>query len=326
MHHPLPYAAVWPTFGDVIDNSADSAAVVMACHSELRWNSIVNAIASLHEQTRIPDQIIVTVDHNVALAERLRSQFRDLTVVLNESGSRGASGNRNCGANAATASLIAFLDDDEVAAPDWLERLIEPFGGEAVVGTGGRSIAAWAATRPVWFPPEFAWTVGAHYRGMPTRPTVVRNVWAGSMVVRAEVFRRVGGFRADFGKVGDRSQPEDTDLCIRMAAAVPGGHWVYVPAAIIHHEVPAERGTFGFFVRRCYSEGHGKVLLRRSVSAVSAGALSDEASYLRTTVPNGARIELRQGLRSLSRIGAMVVGVTAAGLGAAVATLNAARH
>jgi hypothetical protein len=55
----------------------------------------------------------------------------------------------------------------------------------------------------------------------------------GNMAVRTDVFRQVGGFRTDFGKRGSIPQPEDTDLCIRMAEAT-GGHWMYVPEAITH--------------------------------------------------------------------------------------------
>jgi GT2 family glycosyltransferase len=39
-------------------------------------------------------------------------------------------------------------------------------------------------------------------------------------------------FRSDFGKVDARSSPEDTGLCIRIAASVAGARWVCTPDAI----------------------------------------------------------------------------------------------
>ena len=43
------------------------------------------------------------------------------------------------------------------------------------------------------------------------------------MAVSRPVFDAIGGFRDDFGKVGGRNRPEDTDLSLRVAAARPGG-------------------------------------------------------------------------------------------------------
>jgi GT2 family glycosyltransferase len=79
----------------------------------------------------------------------------------------------------------------------------------------GRVEPIWAASRPHWFPPEFDWVVGASYRGMPQAVTPVRNAWSNNMAIRRTVFLAVGGFRDNFGKTGERSRPEDTDLCLR---------------------------------------------------------------------------------------------------------------
>jgi GT2 family glycosyltransferase len=74
------------------------------------------------------------------------------------------------------------------------------------------------------------------YEGLPTVTAPVRNVWSGNMAVRTDAFRKLGGFRTYFGKCRSTSQPEDTDLCMRMAAAT-GGPWMYVPTAAVNHIV-----------------------------------------------------------------------------------------
>jgi GT2 family glycosyltransferase len=299
--------------------------VVLACHSEDRWTSIVSALHSLENQTLQPEQIIVTVDHNPVLTERVKAAFPKMLVVDNEQGIRGASSNRNVGAAASTSEITAFLDDDEVADPDWLELLIEPFASPEVVGTGGRYTPVWSTEEPFWFPDEFAWVVGAHHNGMPTETSQVRNVWAGNMAVRTADFRAVSGFRTDFGKVGERSQPEDTDLCIRMSRESKG-IWMYVPRAIIHHEVPVDRSSFRFFVERCFNEGHGKISLKTALSETELTELDDENEYMRRTVPLGAVLQLKSALHSVSRAAAMAVGVGAAGLGAGTAMIEERRR
>jgi cellulose synthase/poly-beta-1,6-N-acetylglucosamine synthase-like glycosyltransferase len=297
------------------------ACVVIPCHDSRAWDRIQRAIDSVVAQTVPVARIVLAVDHNAELSARLRAERPDVTVAENTSGSRGASGTRNAGAAACDTDLIAFLDDDETAEPDWLATLLAPFDDPSVVGTGGRYLPLWLGTRPTWFPDEMAWAVGGHHTGMPTTLAEVRNVWSGNMAVRAAAFRAIDGFRTDFGKIGARSRPEDTDLCIRLAHS-SGGHWVYVPDAVIHHDVPADRATFGFFLRRCYAEGRGKIELRDVLTLEDTGgdALASERDYLRKTIPHGIRAHLREGPAGRAQAAAIVAGVGAAGVGAVAAT------
>ena len=299
-----------------------SAAVVIACHTERRWNLLLNAMASARAQRVAPTEVIVVVDHNPALFRRLRATVETrpgITVVENEL-LPGASGARNTGAFIADAALVAFLDDDACAQADWLGNVLRPFADPTVVGTGGRVVPDWASDRPSWFPAEFDWVVGASYLGMPSGTTTVRNVWAENMAVRRDVFDAVGGFRTGFGKLGAHSRPEDTDLCIRMAAA--GGRWMYCADAVVSHYVPAERSSYSFFVRRTYHEGRGKAEMARLLPP-GAPALASERDYVRRTLPAGVARYSRRALRArsggdLGRAVSIVVGLAATVWGFAV--------
>jgi len=275
----------------VADNGSDQAdlahgngsidsrdvSVVIPCYTSKRLPSITAALASIQHQRFPPHAVILAVDNNEALARRLEQMFGWVTVVENER-LRGASATRNRGVEAVTTQYTAFLDDDEVADQDWLLELTRPLAETDVVGTGGKYNVTWPSGKPRWFPREFEWVVGGSYAGLPTLTTRVRNVWSGNMAVRTAVFRSVGGFRADFGKRGDAPQPEDTDLCIRMAAS--GGHWMYVPTATINHSIPRSRVSMGFFVRRCFAEGRGKGLMANNFD--SASVVGVERDYART--------------------------------------------
>jgi glucosyl-dolichyl phosphate glucuronosyltransferase len=288
--------------------------VAMACHSSGRWESICRALDSISAQINEPSAVIVAVDHNAELAREISRKFNGVTVVRNESGARGASATRNLAAEQAQTPVIAFLDDDEVARPTWLKELLVPFRDPSVVGTGGRYTPAWQSRRPGWFPDEFGWVVGAHYKGMPSRNAEVRNVWSGNMAVRTDAFRQVRGFRTDFGKVGLASSPEDTDFCIRAARAT-GKRWIYVPTAVIEHEVPPSRATLRFFARRCVSEGRSKVEMARLLGG--GDSLDHERAYMRRTVPLGILRNVACG--RVDRAAAMAFGIVCAawGLGAA---------
>jgi GT2 family glycosyltransferase len=304
---------------------ASDATVVLTTYNPDRWPFLVAAVESLLTERDRPGHVVISVDQNEELRERVQATWPQVTTVPNKSG-RGASGARNTGAEHAETPFIAFLDDDVRVREGWLSRLLEPFADSAVVGTGGGVVARWQAGRPDWFPEEFDWVVGASYRGMPTVRSAVRNVWAENMAVRAEAFRAVGGFRSGFGKVGDRSCPEDTDLCIRMSAHVAGAQWVYVPDAIAEHHVPVGRASLSFFLRRSYLEGRGKVEMAHLLGRQEN--LQDERDYLRRTLPAGISAGLRTAARhrdlsGLLKAGAIVAGVLAAGVGAATGMYSA---
>lgn len=307
--------------------SGVTTTVILSCHSMDRWQSILDSVASVRGQQSAPEEssIVVSVDHNSELSSRLRKQLPDLEIVDNESGIRGASATRNAGARVSNAQVLAFLDDDEVADPQWLQRLVEPFGTSTnIVGTGGRYEPRWERRRPVWFPDELAWVVGGHFKGMPTTPAIVRNVWAGNMAVRSDVFHAVGGFRENFGRNGLLSQPEDTDLCIRMASSQPDGRWWYLPEAVVYHTVPSSRSGFQFFVRRCYSEGRGKVEMSRQFKGQKS--LDTERQYLLHLIPKRIGHHLVSGPTGVLRAGAIVVGITAAAMGAASSIFQQYSH
>jgi polysaccharide pyruvyl transferase WcaK-like protein len=136
------------------------------------------------------------------------------------------------------------------------------------------------------------------------------------------VFDAIGGFRDDFGKVGGRSRPEDTDLSLRAAAARPGGTWIYDPAAVVSHHVPLERATFGYFLRRCLNEGSGKAEL----AALNGGgqSTSTERLYTRRVLPRGVARGLRDTVRGDVSGGLRSIAITA-GLSAAMAGFAASR-
>jgi GT2 family glycosyltransferase len=303
-----------------VDNRP-SVSIVIPTHSEKRWSLLVRTVASAKSQEYMPEKIVVVVDHNPGLYHRARRDLPGVTVLENLY-AQGVSGNRNTGAFHTHTPLIAFLDDDTIAATDWLGSLVEPFADPEVVGTGGGICPAWEGSRPKWMPDEFLWAVGGSYAGMPTSTAKIRNVWSASMVVRRETFMAVGGFRTGFGKLGGQNRPEDTELCLRMSS-LAGGTWMYVPDAVIRHAVPASAATFSFFLRRCYAEGRGKVQMAGLLEG--SKSLGSERDYLRSlpkaVARNIAAAARGRGVSHALQAGGVLAGVAAAGVGGAAETI-----
>jgi hypothetical protein len=286
-----------------------------------RWGALREAVESARTQTWPDVETIVVIDHNPDLLDLAKRELEDVIVVANV-GSKGASGARNSGVAVSSGDVVAFLDDDAVASPAWLEVLLPHFTDPEVVGVGGKLVPLWVTSRPRWFPQEFDWAVCASYRGMPEETTRVRNVWSANMAIPRRLFDAIGGFREDFCKVGRRSRPEDTDLCLRAAAARPGGIWAYEPAGIVGHRVPLNRTTPGYFMRRCLNEGSGKAAL----ASLNGGSQSTsvERLYTRRVLPEGVARGLRDAAHGDAAGGLRSIAI-AAGLSLAVAGFVATR-
>ena len=291
--------------------------VVICAYTDERWDGIRSAVESVRRQTVPVGQVVLVVDHNEDLLERARAAFPDVACVPN-TGPRGLSGARNCGVAVASGDVVAFLDDDAAAEPDWAAAMIGAYRDETVVGVGGKVLPAWAAPRPRWFPDEFLWVVGCSYTGLPAGRAEVRNPIGANMSFRRSVFDTVGGFDSVMGRSGkDAAGCEETEFSIRARATVPGARVLLEPAAVCRHTVPAERVTRRYFRRRCLAEGRSKALVRGL--AGTGAALETERRYVRETLPRGVGRGLaavtRGDLGGPARAWAIVEGVALTGAG-----------
>jgi glucosyl-dolichyl phosphate glucuronosyltransferase len=241
------------------------AAVIICAYSLERWPLLCRVLDAVAAQTHPAEDVIVVVDGNRKLYDRAIRQAVAATVVMNRYGG-GAAGGRMTGADAARAPVLVFLDDDAIPDPDWLDRLLRPYEDPRVIGTGGRLEPMWETARPRWLPPEYDWIVGCSFdRADRAQYARIRNPIAANMSIRADVFAAAGGMTLALGRsdVDGRvsGTAEETELSIRAGRLYPGGHWVYTPSAHVRHHVPAARGTWRYFRRRCALEGRSKAVV-----------------------------------------------------------------
>jgi GT2 family glycosyltransferase len=214
--------------------------VIICVYTERRWDQIRAAIDSVRTQTLPAMETIVVVDHNPGLYKRLVDVESNVMVVENRE-EQGLSGGRNTGAALAKGEIIAFLDDDAAADPDWLKYLAEGYDNPDVKGVGGLALPDWQTARPSWMPEEFYWVVGCNYRGMAPSGVPVRNLIGSNMSFRREAFDLVEGFQTGIGRNAD-SLPlgcEETLFCIRLGQRSPGSLFVMDHRAKVRHYVTA---------------------------------------------------------------------------------------
>jgi glycosyltransferase involved in cell wall biosynthesis len=300
---------------DPSESTSDSLAdvsVVICAYTEQRWDELLAAVRSVQGQSLAAREIIVVIDNNPALLVRVREALPDVIAEENSAG-RGAGQARNRAVGLASGSIIAFLDDDAVATPEWIERAMTAFEDPRVIGVGGTIEPIWEAGRPRWMAEEFYWTLGCTYPGLPTERAPIRNLIAANMFVRRKAFLELGGFRAGFGKTGTRSGTEETDLCIRANQRWPDSVWLHDPAVAVRHRVSPSRSRLRYFVSRCYDEGIAKASIVEFVGG--RDGLAAERYYTARILPRGlvrgAMAGLRGDLAGIARSASIVVGLAA---------------
>jgi glucosyl-dolichyl phosphate glucuronosyltransferase len=292
--------------------------VIICSYTDDRWDDLVAAVESVKKQSLPANEIIVVIDHNSELLKRAKECISEVIIIENKE-ELGLSGARNSGIAVAGSQIIAFLDDDATAIPDWLMLLSKEFTDLQVLGVGGAVLPFWADSNPAWLPEEFYWVVGCSYRGRPQTIGKVRNLIGANMSFRREVFDSVGGFRNGIGRIGTKPiAGEEMELCVRASQRWPQGIFLYQPQATVFHRVPRKRVSWQYFCSRCYAEGLSKALITPYVGVKDG--LESEFTYMVRTLSWGIMRSLAETFfhcnpSGLLRAGAILVGlvVTMAG-------------
>jgi GT2 family glycosyltransferase len=160
-----------------------------------------------------------------------------------ERGNRSAA--RNAGVAAATAPLIALIDADCEAEPEWLEQLhgclqTSRFVAGAVVLEHG-------------VPPNRIERFDALWRFAQERYVARGYAATANVGIHREVFERVGGFDPTFRQIG-----EDVDFGLRVKDS--GTQITYCPKARVRHAISSRLSQL---LRRALVHGYSSTQLAR---------------------------------------------------------------
>ena len=186
---------------------------------------------------------------------------------------RGISQVRNTAVAAArrNADFIAFIDDDEVADPQWLDELLHAQSEHRADAVLGPAIRVFEGE-----PPE--WAVSGGYFEQTRYRTGARISHGGI----GNALVRVGALPEDRPVFDDRlgiSGGEDTLFFLRLAR--DGGRIIWTNEATIREAIPAHRARVGYVLKRVYRtantwsfcerelDGSAPVLMKRTVKGMS---------------------------------------------------------
>ncbi|HZC06342.1 MAG TPA: glycosyltransferase [Ktedonobacterales bacterium] len=211
-------------------------------------------LASLCAQTypRGRYEIIVvddgSSDATAALAERALAQWEGGAGRVLRKTNGGPASARNAGIRASTADVIAFIDADCVADPDWLEKVVGALESGAA-GAGGplRNVAP-----PGWVSDYLS---ACDFFRQRARNGVVDYLLTANVAFRRAALTEVGGFAERPGV-----WTEDADLSFRLKQE---GYALLLASggAVTHFGSPGSVKALG---RELYRYGFGSAVLSRN--------------------------------------------------------------
>jgi glycosyltransferase involved in cell wall biosynthesis len=156
---------------------------------------------------------------------------------------------RNTGLRAAGADLIAFVDDDVLVPPGWLDAVVEgaarhpdadAFGGPIRARFEGHTPRGCGREDP----PITTLDLG-------DEDIEASMVWGANFAVRRSAVDRIGEFDDSL----DRAHGDEEDWLLRLRAA--GGRIVYLADAGLDHRRTAADSRLGPLARAAYHRGRG---------------------------------------------------------------------
>jgi glycosyltransferase involved in cell wall biosynthesis len=231
---------------------SDQLVLISVCIATYRREELLRQLLMSLSQQRLESNVkmeIIVVDNDPeATASGVVDEFKNsnqCSIDYSVESARNLSMVRNQSVARAKGDLIAFIDDDEVAEPDWLQELfntIRKYKADAVAGP----------VLPV-YPDEIPqWIRQGRFFERPRLETgtEIFTAGTGNMLIWGGSVRKMGG---PFDTVYGRTGGEDTDFYNRICGS--GGRIVWADEAIVREGVPIERATIRYLTRRSFRNG-----------------------------------------------------------------------
>lgn len=249
-----------------------SVSVIVVTLNRSEW--VRKCLLHLQQQIVPPLEVIVVDASKDALTREVVAGFEGVQYLQNPLGYGHMTHGRNLGLLAARGEVLAFLDDDAFAHPDWLQQLVKPYADARVGAVGGRALRGTPdeATKNAHDIGTFKryGFLGGNFGADSPRDLDVFHLAGCNMSFRRDVLADLGGMREDYTGTEVR---EETDLCLRVGKL--GWRVVWTPRAIVDHvAAPQVRGRrldlrYHFFSRRNHiaflgrNIGLGSIIVRR---------------------------------------------------------------
>jgi glycosyltransferase involved in cell wall biosynthesis len=190
----------------------------------------------------------------------------------------GLSVARNRGALESKSQILAYLDDDAVASPQWLRVLYQAYQENQKLGVaGGKVTLLWAdgMAPPTWLSENLAGNLGAYDLGSSIKYIDEPGLTPRGLnySIRREFLEQIGGFDLNLGRVGknllSNEELRTTELALEL-----GWRVAYLPEALVAHNVAPERVKRSWFLSRGWWQGISECYREQLAGRAGWGQLS----------------------------------------------------
>lgn len=195
-----------------------------------------------------------SIDNTPTVLERHESNFpRKKFLTENRLGSNFA---RNKGWSHATGSLMAFLDDDAIPHPQWIERILQRYENlntnQACLG--GKVLLQLLVKSPRWYGPFLENYLSFTHLG--NNPTYVqgKSLCSANLVIPKSILEMFTGFDERINRTTETLMSNDETLTV-LKMELKGIQFFYDPAIKVYHQIGSERLTQGYFRKRAHRQG-----------------------------------------------------------------------
>ena len=165
----------------------------------------------------------------------------------------------NSGAEKATSDWIAFIDDDEMLTPSWLDTAFQLIDSDEFSYYGGPYLPEWEIPPPPWLPIHQDQYRGA--LGWIEFCNKKRNyddfdaeLCGGNILLKRALYLKIGGFSSALGRgANNLLGGEDGEFHRRLKRAKAKG--CYCPQLSVRHWIPVSRMTIAYHRRWAFWSG-----------------------------------------------------------------------
>ncbi|PSR33399.1 MAG: hypothetical protein C7B46_10100 [Sulfobacillus benefaciens] len=246
----------------------DTYATVAICTAN-RPSYLADLLGSLRDQTCDPARFeILVVDNGqgseaeyVTMDHCSRSGIKTRYVKLPI---QSLSLARNYALNHFSGDILAFLDDDVLAEPEWLERLLEiwsQYQDGSVGAVGGKILPHWEDDTGAFYDRKYWWLFSLlDYSEQPIVMRFPDLPFGANFAVSRQAIALAGKFDERLGRKGN-SLLSGEEMVFLNDVRSAGLEIVYTPLAVVQHRVSSERLTPSWILRRAECEGVGLYIM-----------------------------------------------------------------
>lgn len=202
-------------------------------------------------------------DGTPELLAALAQRHPDLVVPIREDRPGGQHA-LNAGLARAEVPVVAFFDDDERVAPDWLQVIALEMADPATDYIAGPALPLWDEPAPEWLPDGFGGVLGIIDSGPERRafgPDFAGMLTQGNCALRRSIFDETGPYPANL--------PTGEDRWLFEWLQARGKRGFYCPDLRIHHLMQRERLSQAYFRQWAAREGRDRATCDRLAGAPS---------------------------------------------------------